>query len=171
MLEPILSLHLASAVGLSPSRVGLVFGAGAVAAAVLHPFFGHLADRRGGRSVTLAGLVIVGAMLPLMGRATSFETAIGFYLLQAIAIGVVATGGGALGWLAAFGGLAVARSYAIGGLAIAEHTNDAAANQLVEESRLFALANAVMEHSGWFLLLASLPPLSFFVKRLRRDMP
>jgi multidrug resistance protein len=91
MLEPILSLHLASAVGLSPSRVGLVFGAGAVVAAVLHPFFGHLADRRGGRSVTLAGLVIVGAMLPLMGRATSFETAIGFYVLQAIAIGVVVT--------------------------------------------------------------------------------
>ncbi len=48
MVEPVLSLYLASEIGLGPARIGLVFGAGAVVAAVLHPVFGRIADRVGG---------------------------------------------------------------------------------------------------------------------------
>jgi hypothetical protein len=80
-------------------------------------------------------------------------------------------GGAAFGWLAAFGGLAVARSYAIGGAAIAEHANDAVANQLFQDYSLLAFGDSVLRHSRWFVLLALLPALSVFVKRIRRDLP
>ncbi len=49
MIEPILSLFLAAEIKLGPARIGLVFGAGAVVATVLHPVFGRVADRTGGR--------------------------------------------------------------------------------------------------------------------------
>ncbi len=53
MMEPVLSLFLSSAVSLGPARIGLVFGAGAIVATVLHPIFGRVADRVGGRRLTL----------------------------------------------------------------------------------------------------------------------
>ena len=47
------------------------------------------------------------------------------------AIGVIASGGIALGWYAALGGLAVARELALGGAAMANHANDPVAREFI----------------------------------------
>jgi MFS family permease len=91
MIEPVLSLFLASEIGLGPARIGLVFGGGAVVAAVLHPVFGHIADRSGGRRLTLWGLIAISAALPLSLRIVSFESAVAIYAIAAIAIAIFIT--------------------------------------------------------------------------------
>jgi DHA1 family solute carrier family 18 vesicular amine transporter 1/2 len=91
MVEPILSLFLAASIHLGPARVGMVFGAGAVASAVLHPLTGHLADRWGARRVTIWGLVATGAVLPFLGFIDSFASAIGLFILNTAAVAVVIT--------------------------------------------------------------------------------
>jgi DHA1 family solute carrier family 18 vesicular amine transporter 1/2 len=91
MLEPVLSFFLSYELQLTPSRIGLVFGVAAVAATMLHPLFGHLADRWGARGVTLAGLVGMSVTLPLMSLTGSFETAAILYTVQAVAIAMVVT--------------------------------------------------------------------------------
>jgi MFS transporter, DHA1 family, solute carrier family 18 (vesicular amine transporter), member 1/2 len=91
MLEPVLSLFLASEIGLGPARIGLVFGGGAVVAAILHPVFGRIADRSGGRRLTLWGLAAVGAVLPLLARVWSFESAVGFYAIAAVTFATMIT--------------------------------------------------------------------------------
>lgn len=91
MLEPVLSLYLAGAIGLGPARIGLVFGAGAIVAALLHPISGRIADRIGGRQLTLFGLAAVGATLPLMASVWSFATAVAFYPIAAVAIAMLVT--------------------------------------------------------------------------------
>jgi multidrug resistance protein len=78
MLEPVLSLYLAD-IGLGPAQIGLVFGAGAAVAALLHPLFGRLADRWGGRRLTLSGLAAIGAMLPILGFITGLANGMVFY--------------------------------------------------------------------------------------------
>jgi multidrug resistance protein len=91
MLEPVLSMFLSATIGLGPARIGLVFGGGAVVAAALHPFFGHLADRVGGRRLTLWGLAAIGAMLPLLALSRSFPSAVGLYVVGALAISTMIT--------------------------------------------------------------------------------
>jgi len=91
MVEPILSLYLAASIHLGPARVGMVFGAGAVASAVLHPLTGHLADRWGARRVTIWGLVATGSVLPFLGFIDSFETAVALFILNTAAVAVVIT--------------------------------------------------------------------------------
>ena len=91
MLEPVLSLFLSYEMGLAPSRIGVVFGVAAAAATLLHPLVVRLADRAGGRRLTIAGLIAMALALPLVSLIGSFETAIGVYVLQAVAIAIVAT--------------------------------------------------------------------------------
>lgn len=91
MIEPVLSLFLASNIALGPGRIGLVFGAGAVVATVLHPVFGRIADRAGGRRLTLWGLVAMVAALPLSPGITSFESALLIYGVAAVAIAIFVT--------------------------------------------------------------------------------
>ena len=91
MLEPAVSLWLSSDLNLNPSRVGVVFGVAAVAATALHPVFGRLADRWGGRRLTMIGLVVTALMMPLLSRAWNFESAIGFYVLMGSALALVVT--------------------------------------------------------------------------------
>jgi len=91
MLEPVLSLFLNSSLGLGPARIGLVFGVGALVAAALHPVFGHIADRVGGRSLTLWGVAAIGAMLPLLSQSWSFLSAAGLYTIMALAIATMIT--------------------------------------------------------------------------------
>ncbi len=89
MLEPVLSLFLSSELALTPSRIGLVFGAGAVVAAFLHPLFGRVSDRTGGRTLTLLGLAAIGAMLPLLPLSTSFLSATLLYMVGVVAISMM----------------------------------------------------------------------------------
>jgi multidrug resistance protein len=91
MLEPVLSLHLADAMQMSPARVGLVFGIAAVASTALHPLFGLLADRFGARRMMMIGLCAAGLVLPLLGSAWNSETAATFYALQAVSVSLVVT--------------------------------------------------------------------------------
>jgi multidrug resistance protein len=88
MLEPVLALQLES-LGVNPGRVGIVFGVAALASAGLHPVAGRLADRFGARRLTLWGLVILAAALPILGLTWSFESAIVFYVIQAAAMALV----------------------------------------------------------------------------------
>ena len=91
MLEPAISLWLSSDLGLNPARIGIVFGVAAVAATALHPLFGRFADRYGGRRMTMIGLVLTGLLMPVVARATSFESAVALYVLLGSAIALVVT--------------------------------------------------------------------------------
>lgn len=91
MIEPVLALHLESALGAGPARIGLLFGVAAVAATTLHPIFGRLADRLGARRLTLLGLLLTGVALAALGRAWSFNSAVALYVVQASALALVIT--------------------------------------------------------------------------------
>ena len=91
MIEPVLALHLESALGAGPARIGLLFGVAAVATTTLHPIFGRLADRFGARRLTMIGLFLTGCALFALGRAWSFDSAVGLYVLQAAALALVIT--------------------------------------------------------------------------------
>jgi multidrug resistance protein len=91
MLEPVVSLWLADAMGLNPARVGLLFGVAAVASVVLHPVYGRLADAWGARRLMLVGLVATGVLLPVLSRAWSFESAVVLYVIQAAAMSLIVT--------------------------------------------------------------------------------
>jgi DHA1 family solute carrier family 18 vesicular amine transporter 1/2 len=90
MLEPVVALQLAS-LGIKPGRIGIVFGVAAAASMILHPIYGRLADRWGARRLTLWGLVLTAAMLPLLGRVWSFESAVGLYVAEAAAMALMVT--------------------------------------------------------------------------------
>ncbi|MEQ1869247.1 MAG: MFS transporter [Vicinamibacterales bacterium] len=89
MLEPVLALHLSRAIGLEPARIGMVFGAGALVAAFMHPLFGRLADRLGGRRLTLAGVAAIGLMLPALTLISSFPSAIVIYATGVVAVSMM----------------------------------------------------------------------------------
>lgn len=91
MLEPVLALFLAAEIGLGPARIGLVFGIGALATTMLHPVFGGIADRSGGRRLTMAGLVAMGCVLPVLGRISSFGSGTALYLVSVVPIAMVVT--------------------------------------------------------------------------------
>jgi MFS transporter, DHA1 family, solute carrier family 18 (vesicular amine transporter), member 1/2 len=91
MMEPVLSLFLADKISLGPARIGLVFGAGAIVAALLHPVFGRIADRTGGRRLTLIGLGAIGAALPMFSFIWSFGSAVACYALGVVAIATMVT--------------------------------------------------------------------------------
>lgn len=91
MLEPVLSLFLASDIGLGPSRVGLVFGSGAVVSALLHPFFGRVADRAGGRRLMMLGLGGIAVLMPLLTRIDSFQSAVVYNATFTVAVAVMIT--------------------------------------------------------------------------------
>jgi MFS transporter, DHA1 family, solute carrier family 18 (vesicular amine transporter), member 1/2 len=90
MLEPVLALHL-EAVGTNPGRIGVVFGIAAVATTILNPVFGRLADRWGARRLTLWGLIVSAAVMPMFARTWSFASATASFPVQAAAIALVIT--------------------------------------------------------------------------------
>ncbi|HEY7172690.1 MAG TPA: MFS transporter [Vicinamibacterales bacterium] len=90
MVEPIGSLYLSS-LGVTPGRVGLVFGAGALTNSMLHPIYGRLADRFGARTMTVTGLIVCGAVLPLYALTWSFASALVLFVIQAAAISLPLT--------------------------------------------------------------------------------
>ena len=91
MEEPVLPLFLNARLGLGPARLGLLFGCGAVASSILHPIYGRLADRWGGRRMMLTGLPLVACVLPLINLTWSYPSTMGFFVLNTIAVAMVIT--------------------------------------------------------------------------------
>jgi multidrug resistance protein len=76
MLEPTVALFLADHIGLRPAGIGLVWGTSAVVSAMLHPVFGRIADRVGGRRLMFAGLFAMTLTLPALSLSYSFGSAV-----------------------------------------------------------------------------------------------
>jgi DHA1 family solute carrier family 18 vesicular amine transporter 1/2 len=91
MEEPVLPLFLNAKLGFGPARLGLLFACGAVSSAILHPLYGRLADRIGGRRMMLTGLPLVACILPLINLTWSFQSTIGFFVLNTLAVSMVIT--------------------------------------------------------------------------------
>jgi MFS transporter, DHA1 family, solute carrier family 18 (vesicular amine transporter), member 1/2 len=91
MFEPIVALFLSTTLGQSPSRVGLVFGAAAVASAALHPLYGRLADRYGGVNLMLLGLVLAASVMPALAHVETYRGALSLFLVQAGLLSMVVT--------------------------------------------------------------------------------
>jgi MFS transporter, DHA1 family, solute carrier family 18 (vesicular amine transporter), member 1/2 len=91
MLEPVLPLFLATELQMGPARIGLVFGIAAVASTVLHPVFGQLADRWGGRRLMLVGLFAIGCVLPFLSFSRGFGSAAALYVAPAVSVSLVVT--------------------------------------------------------------------------------
>ena len=60
---------------------------------------------------------------------------------------------GAVAWLAAQGGYAIAREFAQGGTAFAHHANDEVARLFFQNSGLFALVAKLMQHAMFIIWL------------------
>jgi predicted MFS family arabinose efflux permease len=71
MFEPVLPLVLDSRMNLGPARVGLLFGIGALSSAAVHPLYGHLSDRHGGRGLTITGLCLSACLIPVLTLPTT----------------------------------------------------------------------------------------------------
>jgi DHA1 family solute carrier family 18 vesicular amine transporter 1/2 len=91
MLEPVVPLYLTAKFGIGPARIGLIFGCGAVASAILHPIYGRLADRWGGRRLMLTGLPLVACALPLLNLTWSYPSTIAFFVANTFAVAMVIT--------------------------------------------------------------------------------
>jgi DHA1 family solute carrier family 18 vesicular amine transporter 1/2 len=91
MEEPVLPLFLNAKLGLGPARLGLLFGCGAVASSILHPIYGRLADRWGGRRMMLTGLPLVACVLPLINLTWNYPSTMAFFVLNTIAVAMVIT--------------------------------------------------------------------------------
>jgi DHA1 family solute carrier family 18 vesicular amine transporter 1/2 len=91
MEEPVLPLFLNAKLGLGPARLGLLFGCAAISSSILHPIYGRLADRWGGRRMMLTGLPLVAVALPLINLTWSFQSSIVFFVLNTMAVSMVIT--------------------------------------------------------------------------------
>jgi MFS transporter, DHA1 family, solute carrier family 18 (vesicular amine transporter), member 1/2 len=74
MLEPVIPLVMQS-LGLGPAAIGSLFGIAAVASTTMHPIYGRLSDRWGGRRLMMTGLIASAFVLPLLNFATDFRSA------------------------------------------------------------------------------------------------
>jgi multidrug resistance protein len=75
MLEPVIPIVMRARLGLGPAEIGTLFGLAAIASTMMHPVYGRLSDRWGGRRLMLIGLVGSALVLPLMILAVDFKTA------------------------------------------------------------------------------------------------
>jgi DHA1 family solute carrier family 18 vesicular amine transporter 1/2 len=91
MLEPTAALFLSDHVGLGPARIGLVWGATAVVSASLHPVFGRVADRVGGRRLMLLGLALMALLLPLVSQSWSFTSAVAINAVFTVGVSTMVT--------------------------------------------------------------------------------
>jgi MFS transporter, DHA1 family, solute carrier family 18 (vesicular amine transporter), member 1/2 len=91
MLEPVLPLFFNRTLGFTPAQIGLLFGIAAVASTLMPLVYGPLTARWGGRRLTLAGLFLTAAWLPMTALASSFPTAVLLVVVQWIAIALIVT--------------------------------------------------------------------------------
>jgi multidrug resistance protein len=91
MLEPVLPLVLESRFVLGPARIGLMFGAAAVASAILHPLYGRLSDRWGGRRLMLLGLATGALLLPILNVPTDWRFMTVSMVVVFSALGLIVT--------------------------------------------------------------------------------
>lgn len=91
MLEPVLPLHLGARFGFGPGQVGLLFGIAAAAATVMHPVWGRLSDRWGGRGPMLAGLLLTALAVGLFPLGSSLGTFGSLMVLAWVSLGLVVT--------------------------------------------------------------------------------
>jgi len=75
MLEPVIPLVMRARLGLGPAAIGTLFGIAAVASTTMHPIYGRLSDRYGGRRLMMIGLIGSAFVLPLLNFATDFRSA------------------------------------------------------------------------------------------------
>ena len=75
MLEPVIPMAFRTRLGLGPGAIGTLFGLAAVASTAMHPVYGRLSDRFGGRRLMTLGLLASGLLLPLLSTATDVRTA------------------------------------------------------------------------------------------------
>jgi predicted MFS family arabinose efflux permease len=112
MFEPVLPLFFSADLGLTPARIGLVFGAAAVASTVMPFFYGPLIAKFGGRRLTVLGLVLCALWMPTLGLATGFASAVTLVVIQWMAISLVITP--SLAYMADVTSIAGAEAYGIG---------------------------------------------------------
>jgi len=91
MLEPVLPLFFNRRLGLMPAQIGLLFGLAAVASTLMPFVYGPMTDRWGGRCLTLTGLILTSAWMPMLATASSFGTAVALIVVQWIAIALIVT--------------------------------------------------------------------------------
>jgi multidrug resistance protein len=90
MLEPVLALQM-SGLGVRPARLGLIYGAAAVVTTALNPVCGRLSDRVGARRLTMIGLLMTGCMIPILGQAWSYSSALVLFVICAASATFVIT--------------------------------------------------------------------------------
>jgi MFS family permease len=112
MFEPVLPLHFARALGLSPARVGLLFGAGAIASAVMPFVYGPLTARWGARRLTIVGLLLTALGLPMLALARGFRSALVLIVVEWMATALIITP--SLAYMAEVTSFAGAATYGVG---------------------------------------------------------
>jgi MFS family permease len=91
MFEPVLPLYLAGRFGMTPARIGMVFGASAVASAITPFIYGPFVPKFGARPMMFTGLMLTAAVMPFFVLATGFWSMIPIILLQSSASSLVVT--------------------------------------------------------------------------------
>jgi hypothetical protein len=116
--------------------------------------------------VAVGGVAIGGIAAGLLVLAGA---AIGLASLGGLAVGVLAVGGAAFGWVAAVGGLAVARDFASGGVALATHANDAAAAAYVAGHPFLHAATRAADYAIVLVVLPGAMALAARIRAWRRS--
>jgi MFS transporter, DHA1 family, solute carrier family 18 (vesicular amine transporter), member 1/2 len=112
MLEPVLPLFYSRSLGLSPARVGLLFATGAIASTVMPFVYGPLIAKWGARRLTIIGLLLTAAGLPLMGLAQGFRSAMLLTVVEWMATALIITP--SLAYMAEVTSFAGAAAYGVG---------------------------------------------------------
>jgi multidrug resistance protein len=91
MLEPVLSLHFAREIHLSPAHVGSIFGLAALVSTLFHPVWGRLSDRYGARRLMVNGLVASACVMPALSLVGGFWSAVVLLVIFWPVLGLIVT--------------------------------------------------------------------------------
>ncbi len=91
MLEPVLPLFFNRRLGLSPSQIGLLFGAAAAVLIVMPIVYGPLVGKWGSRRLVRLGLVLMAAWLPMLAAAVDLKSALALMLVEWMVVPLAVT--------------------------------------------------------------------------------